>query len=531
MKDPMKTILPLTFVALLSVACSLDSTEDPPGSGGSSAGSGQAGVAGKAFSGGSGGAAAGAGGSPAGGQGGSFAGGGGTTAVGGAGLGGGGATAGTGGAPLAGTAGVAGTSNSGGTSGGTDAAGGTAGMSGAGAGGVAGASGSSGAAGSGGGAGGSAALEWLPSWATTIQGYESEKADHQPAKPLPNNTLRQFVWPTFTGGHVRIQLSNEKGASALQIQKVHIALARTGSDPGNSMGAIDTASDQALTFGGSAGVSVPAGQTVWSDGVDFPLEAMKLTAITIQFGGMVPTELTTHPGARTTSYFSDGDTVAQESPGSGAGTRDRWYFINAIEVMAPPDAFALAALGDSITDGYGILNKFQRWTDYLTVRIQADQNLKNKVSVLNFGMGANNLTSSSVDMDAGKDRFRRDVLTRPKVKWVIVLEGVNDINGGVQANTIINAYKEIVEGGHDQGIKIFGSPITPMGSNNSTRNTVNQSVRTEGYFDAIVDFDAAIRDAGNQHNIASMYNNDGLHPSAAGYEKMAAEVDLGLLVP
>jgi lysophospholipase L1-like esterase len=134
-------------------------------------------------------------------------------------------------------------------------------------------------------------------------------------------------------------------------------------------------------------------------------------------------------------------------------------------------------------------------------------------------------------MDAGKDRFKRDVLTRPKVKWVIVLEGVNDITAGVQANTILAAYQEMVTGGHAKGIKMFGSPITPMGSNNAVRNTVNQSVREGNDFDAIVDFDAAIRDAGNAHNIAAMYNNDNLHPNAAGYEKMAAGVDLGLLVP
>jgi lysophospholipase L1-like esterase len=279
------------------------------------------------------------------------------------------------------------------------------------------------------------------------------------------------------------------------------------------------------------GVTIPAGQTVWSDGVEFPLQAMKLTGISIQFGAMIPTELTTHPGSRTTSYFMDGDAVAGETPGSGAGTRDRWYFINAIEVMAPADAFALAAVGDSITDGYGIINQFQRWTDYLTARIQADATLKNKVSVLNFGMGANNLTSSSVDMDAAKERFKRDVLTRPKVKWVIVLAGVNDIIGGVQAAPIISAYQEIVDGGHAKDIEIFGSPVTPMGENNAIRGSVNQSVRDGGYFDAVIDFDAAIRDPGNANNIAAMYNNDNLHPNAAGYEKMAAAVDLTLLVP
>jgi lysophospholipase L1-like esterase len=222
--------------------------------------------------------------------------------------------------------------------------------------------------------------------------------------------------------------------------------------------------------------------------------------------------------------------VATAGAPSG-GTRDRWYFINAIEVMAPADAFALGCLGDSITDGYGIINTFQRWTDALTTRIQADANLRNKISVLNFGMGANNLTSGNADMDAGKDRFTRDVIARPKVRWVIVLEGVNDITGGVQANTITAAYREIVMEGRAAGKKIFGSPITPMGASNPVRTAVNNSVRTENIFDAIIDFDAAIRDSANQDVTATMYRNDDLHPNAAGYTQMAAAVNLSLLVP
>ncbi len=490
----LRTLLPVTL--LLFVACGGGESPSNPSSGGSGGGApsggGTGGVAGSSSGG-----VAGTG-SPTGGQGGAATGGSGTGGVGGTGAG----TGGTGGTPTGGTGG-------GGTNGGAGAGG-------------------AGAGGSGNAGGGSGTMEWLPSWATTIQGYESSKADHVPPIALPNNTLRQFVWPTFAGSQIRLQLSNEKGAEPLQIQKAAIALA-TGTT-GNSMGAIDAASSQPLTFNGMPNVTIAAGQTAWSDGVAFPLAAMKLTAVTVQFGAMVPAELTTHPGSRTTSYFGNGDGVASGSAPSG-GTRERWYFINAIEVMAPADAFALGCLGDSITDGYGIINTFQRWTDALTTRIQADDNLKNKVSVLNFGMGANNLTSGGADMDAGKDRFRRDVLARPKVKWVIVLEGVNDINGGVQATAITNAYKEIVMGGHAAQRKIFGSPITPMGSNNAVRNSVNMSVRTENIFDAVIDFDAAIRDSANQDNIATMYNNDNLHPNAAGYAKMADAVNLALLVP
>ncbi len=371
--------------------------------------------------------------------------------------------------------------------------------------------------------GGSSEPQWLPSWATSIQGYESSKTDHQPPIALPNNTLRQFVWPTYDGDEVRIQISNEKGEGPLDVQKVHLAHPTSG-------GAIDAASDVALTFNGSPSVTVPAGQTVWSDGAAFTVQRAELTAISIQFGATVPSELTTHPGARTTSYFSSGDAVSLASIGNQ--TRDRWYFINALEVMAPADAFAIALLGDSITDGYGVLNAFQRWGDFLTLEIENDPMIAGKVSVLNFGMGANTITEGTEDQDAGTERFVRDVLSRDKVKWVIVLEGVNDINyvTDITAQKIIDAHQTIITGGKEKGIKMYGSPITPMGSDNAIRNEFNAWIRTSGAYDAVIDFDAAISDPNNQHSLLPAYDSgDGLHPSVPqGYQAMGTSVDLSL---
>jgi lysophospholipase L1-like esterase len=376
--------------------------------------------------------------------------------------------------------------------------------------------------GSGDGDGGGASMEWLPSWATTIQ--RTEPNNLPPA--LAQNTLRQFVWPTVSGQQIRIQLSNEKGTTPVDIQKVHIAMALTQADPANSGGQIDPATDAAFTFNGQANVTIPAGQTVWSDALDFPLQEIRLTAVSMQFGGAVPVEITGHPGSRTTSYVVNGDAVAQ--PGlAGAQTRDRWYFINAIEVMAPSDAYAIALLGDSITDGYGVLNRFARWGDFMTLAIQSDGRIADNRSVLNFGMGANNLTSSNTNQDAGVIRFERDVLTRDKIKWLIVFEGINDIIGGVQAQVIIDAYSQIIQKAREKGILVYGSPITPNGPN-AVRTAVNDWVRTSGAFDQVIDFDATIRDPSNVDSILPMYNNDGLHPSLAGYEAMGNSVDLSL---
>ncbi len=367
---------------------------------------------------------------------------------------------------------------------------------------------------------------WLPSWACSIQGYESTKADHQPPIALPNNTLRQFVYPTYDGTEVRIQLSNEKGEAPLDLAQVHIALPTSNSG-------IDPNSDTAFTFSGSPSVTIPAGETVWSDGVNFELKRAQKVALSVQFGAQVPQELTTHPGSRSTSFFANGDAVAQEMLGDQS--RDRWYFINALAVMAPEEASAIAILGDSITDGYGILNSYERWPDIFTLAVGNDAMLKDKVSVLNFGMGANELTNSTEDQDAGQLRFVRDVLPREKVKWLIILEGVNDINNDVEAQPIIDAYQEIITQAHAKGIEVFISPITPMGSDNTVRNTVNDWIRANagdgGLFEGVIDFDEAVRDPNNVHSILPAYQrNDGdmLHPAAPGYAAMGNAVELSL---
>jgi lysophospholipase L1-like esterase len=378
----------------------------------------------------------------------------------------------------------------------------------------------------GGGTGNEPAQEWLPSWATTIQRNELTNV---PMTPLPNNTVRQFVWPTVSGQEIRIQLSNQRGSAPVDFQKVHIAKAlTTEATPGNSMGQIDTATDLAFTFGGAPSVTIPAGETVWSDPLTFNLEEIKLTAITVQFGANVPLEITGHPGSRTTSYIATGDVVSAQSV--TGETQPRWYFINAIEVMAPANAYAVAVLGDSITDGYGVLETFGRWTDALTTKIQGDAQVADTRSVLNFGMGANNLTVSGDFQDSGVVRFGRDVLPRDKIKWLIVFEGTNDIIfSNVQAPAIIAAYQDIIQRAHADGIIVYGAPITPTNQGNAAiREEVNAWIRTSGEFDAVIDFQPLIGDPNDPNGILALYNNDGLHPNLAGYQAMGNSIDLSL---
>lgn len=384
-----------------------------------------------------------------------------------------------------------------------------------------------------GGSGGDPTLEWLPSWGTSIQ--KTEASNVPQSHDFEGNTVRQFIWPTYSGDQIRLQLSNEKGTSPVEMTKVHIAMA-AGS------GAIDPATDAEFTFEGSASVTIPAGDTTWSDPLDFDLQELELTAITIQFGATVPTEITGHPGARTNTYIANGDLVSQASMSAGdVETQPRWYFIDTLEVMAPADAYAISVLGDSITDGYGVTpDDFARWPDFMTLAIKEDPAIADKVSVLNAGMGANNLLTSTEFMDAGKDRVDRDILARPKVKWVIVLHGVNDIGAKTDmglVGQVTDAYQEIIDKCHDAGILVYGSPITPFatatngyadGQALQIREGINDWVLTSGAFDEVIDLAAAVADPANAAQLNPPYSNDGLHPSRDGYEAMGNAVDLSL---
>lgn len=382
-------------------------------------------------------------------------------------------------------------------------------------------------------------LEWLPSWGTTIQRTEVKNLPNNGADPKTSwtdKTVRQFIWPTFSGEEIRIRLNNEKGESPLEVKKLHIAKAKTAADPGTSGGQVDVTTDTALTFGGMPGVTVPAGMAVWSDPVEFPLTEIQLTAISMQLGASVPTGITGHPGARTTTYFANGDAVSSEAL-TGATTIDRWYFIETLEVMAPKDAYAIAAFGDSITDGYGILNKFERWPDYLTLRVKADPVLGPKRSVVNFGMGANNLTKDSTDesnasivtQDSGLKRFDHDVITSTKIKWVVIFEGVNDMTySDVNGDALNAAYSSMIVKAHDKGILAYGATILPCDSGlcPAQRTVVNDWIKTSGEYDAALDFAGVVSTSENVWN--NTYKNDALHPNTNGYKALADSIELSL---
>jgi lysophospholipase L1-like esterase len=383
-------------------------------------------------------------------------------------------------------------------------------------------------------------LTWIVSWAASQQIPEPHNA--LPSDDLRDATVRQIVHLSVGGLALRVHLSNAFGSEALRLSSVHIAHPVT---PASA--AIDSATDRALTFSGSQDLTIPPGAEYISDPVEYSVRALSDLAVTFYLE-VPPATQTGHPGSRATSYFVHGNSVSQADL-LDAKQFDHWYQISAIDVLSAKGAASIVALGDSITDGHGATtNGNDRWTDVLAGRLQTSRQTRD-IGVSNQGIGGNHLLTDGLGPN-GLARFDRDVLAQAGVRWLIVFEGVNDLGGlsrtsevsqaehATRVRRVIAAYEQIIARAHAHGLRVIGATITPyVGSDyyhpgalsEADRQWVNQWIRSPGHFDAVIDFDAIVRDPGQPDRLRPNYDcGDHLHPSPAGYKAMGKSIPLTL---
>jgi lysophospholipase L1-like esterase len=314
---------------------------------------------------------------------------------------------------------------------------------------------------------------------------------------------------------------------------VHVATAADS-------GAIRTQTDVGVTFRGQRGVTLPAGEFAISDPIDYEVEPLSNVAVTMRFGD-VPSDVTGHPGSRTTSYLQDGDWISSRQPPSPTRV-EHWYVLAGVDVAVPGRAAVAVVLGNSIADGRGSgTDKQDRWPDNLARRL-LDNARTSEVAVVNSGIGGNCVLRECIGPSA-LERLDRDVLEQRGVRWLIVSEGVNDIGGArgaeasaAVADSLIAAYRRIIGAARRQRVRAYGATILPFGGSQydtpeheAARQKVNQWMRTGRAFDAVIDLDAAMRDPAQPSRLrADVDGGDHLHPNEQGYRAMADAIDLGL---
>ncbi len=380
---------------------------------------------------------------------------------------------------------------------------------------------------------------WVATWTASQQIPEPQNA--LPLEDLRDATVRQIFHLSIGGYGLRVHLSNAFGTEPLRFTSVHIARPLSTSSP-----AIDPASDRPLTFAGKFDVVVPPGAEFISDSVIQEVPPISDLAVTFHLDAP-PSRESSHPGSRATTYYVHGDAT-------GAATLtepkhvDHWFQVSEIDVQAPPEAGTIVVLGDSITDGHGATtNGNDRWTDVLAARLQASPGGTRNIGVSNQGIGGNHLLTDGLGPNA-LSRFDRDVLAPAGVRWLIVFEGVNDLGGlartsevppadhAAMVERVIAAYQQIIDRAHAHNLRVLGATITPyVGSDyyhpsptsEADRQTVNQWIRTPGHFDAVLDFDAIVRDPAHPDQLLPAYDSgDHLHPSPTGYKAMADSIPL-----
>ncbi len=385
---------------------------------------------------------------------------------------------------------------------------------------------------------------WVASWGAAMQPFVNTPppaASITATPPTPvisgfhSPTIRMMVPTTIAGRGVRVHFSNTFGASALTLASAHVAIHAKGS-------AIVEGSDRALTFGGKSSIGIPVGASVVSDAVDLEVPALAELAVSVFVPGDLAQPTFHRTGLHTTYISQQGDFTGKPTI-ADAATSQSWYWLSGVDVAAAPTAAAVVAFGDSITDGArSTPDTDHSWPSLFAQRLRTNAGTAN-VAIVNRGIGGNRVLRDNTGTNA-LARFDRDVLGTSGVKWMVLLEGINDIGRGTRANAdpaeavtaddLIAGLRQMAERAHMQGIRVMGATLTPYEgagyyseAGEAIRQAVNTWVRTSGVFDAVVDFDQATRDP--QHPLrmkAEFDSGDHLHPGDAGYKAMADAVDL-----
>jgi len=391
---------------------------------------------------------------------------------------------------------------------------------------------------------------WVATWTASPQA--SAPDPQEPLLNIEDQTVRERVRVSLGGAQIRIRLSNEYGATPLLVGAVTVAVP-------SDAASVRSGSVQAVTFGGSKSVTIPAGAPVLSDPVAFRVAYGAEISISMYFPKRVATPTAHWLALKRAVVSQQGDHTRDEKI-EGGEVSESAILLSAVLVPAQASHGVVVAFGDSVTDGdRSTVDADRNWPNDL-VRRFGGKGGRPEVAVVNEGIAGNRLLSDCFLVNVGcfgvsaLARFERDALAVPGVTHIVLLEGVNDIGfpgaklgeeylaapgDGRSAEELIGAYQQLIAQAHVRGVKVIGATITPFEgvdvpgywseAKEATRQAVNKWIRTSGAFDGVIDFDAVVRDPERPSRLLAKFaSKDHLHPNDEGYQAMAEAIDLGL---
>ncbi|UPG84202.1 GDSL-type esterase/lipase family protein [Luteibacter aegosomatis] len=364
-------------------------------------------------------------------------------------------------------------------------------------------------------------LPWTGTWA--VGQLPVTRADYGNLVSLTGQTLRQYVYTSIGGRSARLHFSNQYGETPLTLADVHVGLNDDG-------GSILDGTDHVVTFDGGTTAVLQPGESIVSDAIDMTVPANAYLAVSTYFPVATPKTYTIHPFTEQTMQMNRGDVSGKPFFDDPTFPGD-YYFLTGVDVRNPDTPGSLVAIGTSITDGdFSSGDQNRRWPNDLSRRLAA-QGIP--VGVLNKGVSGGNLLDDAPPLygESTLNRYSRDVIDQPNVRWVIHTDfnGLSDTN----APQLIAAVQSLMDQAHANHVKFVCGTYTPTNEapgTEATRQRYNAFLRSSPGCDALVDFDAALRDPDHPSQLQSRYkgSDDGVHPNDAGYQAMADAVNLAI---
>jgi lysophospholipase L1-like esterase len=376
---------------------------------------------------------------------------------------------------------------------------------------------------------------WVGTWATSPYAAANHtNPSGNPPLGSTDTTLREIVHISIGGAAARIILSNEFGLEPLTIGGANIALS-------GANGEINTAT--ILTFAGRPTITIPAGALVVSDPTDLKLPPFADVAVSLFLPAQSIQQISQHGFADQTSYAAEGNVIAAQTLESPKEIYS-WPFLKGIDVKTNDKGASIVTFGDSITDGaHSTRNANARWPDVLAHRLQANKKTAD-LGVLNEGIGGNRILHDNTGPSA-LARFDRDVLAQAGVKYLVIMESINDIGHAtdpakpydvVTAEDLIAGLSQLATRAHTHGIKVIGATLTPFvgakyqsPAGEEMRQAINKWIRNTNQLDGVIDFDKVTTDPTHPGMFLPLDDSgDHLHPGDAGYKAMGESIDLNL---
>lgn len=383
---------------------------------------------------------------------------------------------------------------------------------------------------------------WHSSWTAAPQPIWNTRLPLPSGLPavIEDRTIRQVIRVSTGGKRARIVLSNRYGTVPLRIGAAWLGVTAEGAR-------MTPDSQRVLTFSGRSDVVLPPGATWTSDPVDITVPSLTSLSISLYLPERTAPS-TMHWDARQTAYLATGDQTRAADLRYDSILSSRLFITDVLLETAKPIS-TVAILGDSITDGNGAtLDMSSRWPDFLAERL-ADS----RVAVLNAGISGARLLTDGMG-DNALARFERDVLSKPHIETAVILLGINDIawpGSAFEPDTpvpsleaLIAGYRQLITQAHLHNVRIVGATLLPFegalqdsaitnyhsSEKERLRQQVNEWIRGSDSFDAVVDFDAWMRDPAHPTRLLARYDSgDHLHPGDAGNQAMAERIDLQML--